>query len=379
MVRENKLHKRNIVLVILVCLLILVGIFKSQILGLLTVIYGVTVDRAINLVAPQKQSFNIAILGIGGGKHDGPNLTDTIILANINIKQNKVHMFSVPRDLWVDDKKDKINSIYALAQEKDKSGLAAVKEAMFSVAGQRVDYVVVLDFAGFIKLVDHLGGINVNVEKGFEDSEYPISGKEEDPCGKPEEELEALATLSSQLEAFPCRYKTITFAKGEVKMNGETALEFVRSRHGTGGEGSDFARSRRQQLVIQAIKDKAFSLGIILNPVKLIGIYNILSENINTDIEIGKIDDFIKLARKLQSGEIKNYVIDQGSPAEDRYGLLVNPPISEKFRYKWVLAPRIGGGDYSEIHDYIDCHIENRECEVTESGILVVITPTISP
>lgn len=375
MVKTTKLHKRNTFLLVGVVLIILIGIFRNQLTGLLTILYGVTIDKAINLVSPQKEYFNIALLGIAGGNHDGPELTDTIILANVNVKQNKVHMFSIPRDLWVDDEKDKINSIYANAQ-KNKNGLNAVKDAMFTITGQRIDYVLILDFEGFTKLVDHLGGINVNVEKSFQDPEYPITGKEEDPCEKPEEELEALATLSSQLEAFPCRYKTISFTEGSTQMDGQTALEFVRSRHGTGGEGSDFARSRRQQLVIQAIKEKAFSLGVILNPVKLIGIYNILKDNIDTNIDIEKIDDFIKLAKKLQNGEIKNYVIDEGNPAEDRFGLLLNPPITERYRYKWVLTPRIGGGDYSEIHDYIDCHIQNRECKVTEDGILVVITPT---
>lgn len=375
MVRQTKLHKRNVLLLSGVIILILVGIFRTQITGLLTILYGVTVDRAINLVSPRKEYFNIAIFGIAGGSHDGPDLTDTIILANVNLKQNKVHMFSIPRDLWVDTEKDKINSIYAKAQENN-DGISALKDAMFTITNQKIDYVVVLDFEGFTKLVDHLGGITVDVAKSFQDPEYPITGKEEDPCGKPEEELEALATLSSQLEAFPCRYKTISFTQGATEMDGQTALEFVRSRHGTGGEGSDFARSRRQQLVIQAIKDKAFSLGIILNPVKLIGMYNILKENINTDIEVEKVDDFIKLAQKLQKGQINNYVIDEGNSTEERFGLLVNPPITEEYRYKWVLAPRIGAGDYSEIHDYIDCHIQDRECNVTENGILVIVTPT---
>ena len=161
--------------------------------------------------------------------------------------------------------------------------------------------------------------------------------------------------------------------------NGESALEFVRSRHGVGSEGSDFARSRRQQLVISALKDKAFSLGVILNPVKLIGVYNILKANINTNIDVEKIDDFIKLARKLQDGEIKNYVIDQGNEADKRFGLLKNPPITEEYRLKWVLIPRTGNGDFSEIHDYIDCHIQNRQCEVAKNGILVILTPTPPP
>ena len=99
MVKETRLQKRNIILLLAVVLLIFIGIFRSQIGALFSILYGVTVDKAINLTNAEKSSFNIALLGIGGAKHDGPELSDTIILANVNIKQNKVHMFSLPRDL----------------------------------------------------------------------------------------------------------------------------------------------------------------------------------------------------------------------------------------------------------------------------------------
>lgn len=375
MVKETKLQKKNVLLLVAVVILIFIGIFRTQINSFFSIFYGVTIDKAIHLTAPKKEAFNIAILGIGGGKHDGPLLTDTMILANININQNKVHMFSIPRDLWIPSSEEKINAVYALAQKEDR-GLDAAQRVLEQVSGQKIDYIVVLDFEGFITLVDYLGGIEVNVERSFIDNEYPISGEEENACGKSEEELEALATASSQLEAFPCRYKTISFEKGATVMDGKTALEYVRSRHGNNGEGSDFARSKRQELVVTALKEKAFSLGVILNPVKLIGVYNILKENINTNIDIEKIDDFIKLANKLQDGEIKSHVIDQGDEIRKRYGLLVNPPISEEYSYKWVLAPRVGNGNFDEIHEYISCNIKNLECQVGEHGI---ITPTPTP
>ena len=383
MVKETKLQTKNILLLIGVVTLILIGVFRNQVSTLFNLLYGVTIDKAIHLTQPQKESFNLLLMGIGGGKHDGPNLTDTIIMTNINIKTKKVSMFSIPRDLWIPDAHDKINAIYAYAQ-KNNTGLQAARDALLKVTGQNADYIIVLDFEGFVKMVDYLGGIDVSIERTFQDYEYPISGEEENTCGKNEDELKALATASSQLQAFPCRYKTISFKKGLTTMDGQTALEYVRSRHGNNGEGSDFARSRRQELVISALKDKAFSLGVILNPVKLIGIYNILKANINTDINPDKVDDFIKLAQKLKEGQIKSYVIDQGNNGEKRYGLLVNPPITEEYAFKWVLSPRVGNGNFTEIQQYVACSILSESCSVGENGIItptptLKVTPTDTP
>ena len=379
MIKENKLQKKKAILLLAIVLLIIVGIFRHQFNSLIELFYGVTIDTAINLTAHEKESFNIAVLGIGGARHDGPDLSDTIIMANVNIKQNKVHMFSIPRDLWLKGDQDKVNSIYA-KEKMEGGGIPAVEDMLYYITGQRIDYVVVLDFEGFTKLVDHLDGIDVDVVRTLDDYHYPIEGMEDDSCGKTDEDIEAfIATNSAEQDIwdyFPCRYKHLHVEAGLVHMNGQEALEFVRSRHGVGGEGSDFARSRRQQLVISALREKAFSLGVILNPVKLIGVYNILRENIDTNIDIEKIDDFIKLANKLQKGEINNYVIDEGN-AINQYGLLKHPPITDEYRLKWVLIPRKGNGDFSEIKQYVSCIIEDKVCEVGKNGI-VTVTPAVS-
>lgn len=375
MVKETKLQKRNVLLLVGVVVLIIAGIFHKQLGSLLGLFYGVTIDKAIDLTSREKESFNIALLGIGGAKHDGPDLSDTMIFANVNLKQNKVHMFSIPRDLWVPSNKDKINAIYA-KEKSDGNGLGGVAGVLEMITGQKIDYVLVLDFEGFTKLVDHLDGISVNVTNTLDDYHYPVEGFENDTCGKSEEDIkEFTATASAESELwdyFPCRYKHLHVEKGLVHMDGQQALEFVRSRHGIGSEGSDFARSRRQQQVIAALREKAFSLGVILNPVKLIGAYNILSSNIDTNINMEKVDDFIKLANKLKNGEIKSYVIEEGDGL-NKYGLLKHPGISEEYRLKWVLIPRTGNGDYSEIREYISCSIQNIDCQVGKSEI---ITPT---
>lgn len=379
MVKETKLHKKNVLLLAGIILLILIGIFRNQINTLFGIFYGVTIDKAINLTKPQKDTFNIALFGIGGGGHDGPNLTDTIILANVNVKQNKVHLFSIPRDLWVPDLSHKINAAYQTGIDRNNS-LGYTKQVIEKVAGQNMDYMLILDFDGFIKLVDELGGIDVDVANTLDDYNYPIDGKEGDLCGHSEEDVKSfVATGPAEMlswDYFNCRYKHLHVASGLNHMDGITALEFVRSRHGVGKEGSDFARSKRQQLVITALRNKAMSLGVLLNPVKLLAIYNILKDNIHTDISTDKIDDFIKLAQKLKNGQIDSNVIDVGD--NERLGLLINPPPSQEYSFAWVLSPRVGNGNFTEIHDYIACVIKNNTCTVGEKGIYTP-TPAVSP
>lgn len=372
----KKRNTKKIAIVIVAFALLFVLLFRNQIRQASTFLFGMTFDRGIHL-AQQKTSFNILLLGIGGAKHDGPNLTDTIIVANINQAKNQVHLASIPRDLWVPSVKGKINKVYSDGQDKGGRGIEYIKAVVGQITGVTVDYVVVLDFQGFIKLVDYLGGIDVAVAHTLDDYNYPIDGKENENCGKSDDDIKAFtATNSAEMDLwayFPCRYKHVHVDKGVNHMNGTTALEFVRSRHGVGSEGSDFARSQRQQLVIHGLKEKIFSLGIILNPIKVIGIANILKENINTDISSDEYDDFIKLARKMEKAQISNIVIDAGDNEKNQFGLLSHPDISERQNFEWVLIPRIGDGQFSEIKNYVKCLNDGIDCVVGEKGIA---TPT---
>lgn len=312
---------------------------------------------------------NILLLGIGGKNHDGPNLTDTIMFASLDTELNQVTLASIPRDLWVPDLENtnkKINTAYAYGENKKKGGgLILAKAIVGKVLNQKVDYAVRIDFDGFVKAVDLIGGIEVNVERVLDDYEYPVEGKEEDPCGHLEEELEGLATVSSQLEAFPCRYRHVHYDKGEQRMDGKTALIFVRSRHADGEEGSDFARSKRQEKIIQAFKDKLFSFQTIINPAKIISLYDILKDSIDTDIQQGEFDDFIRLSQKMKDARLKSIVIDTGDEDTNRQGLLVNPVSFVDYNLQWVLIPRAGNGNFSEIQEYVACELRNDKCSIS--------------
>lgn len=339
------------------------------------VAYQVAFNKDIDLKT-QDQRVNILLLGIGGGSHEGPNLTDTIIFASIDPKNNKVVMITLPRDLWVPDLRAKINYAYASGEagNKDK-GLLLAKTAVGRILGQKIDYGFRIDFNGFIKAVDELGGLDINIERSFDDYAYPLSGKEDELCGA---EKDAVASMSAQIatgsatefDLFPCRYEHLHFDKGVQHMDGATALKYVRSRHALGPEGSDFARSIRQERVINAFKDKVFSIGTLLNPLKLANLYDAFYGSIDTDITKNEYDDFVKLAQKMKGAVTKNYVIDTGDEASGRPDLLVNPPISQdQFGGAWVLIPKAGPGNYSQIQAYVKCLVENLGCPTSPTPI----------
>lgn len=353
-----------------------ISLFLIFVLGLEVLVKGGNIspllfqlifNKNIELKKTSPEKINILLLGIGGGSHEGPNLTDTIILASLNLKDPKATLISLPRDIWSTDIRGKINRAYSDGEEARKgAGLILAKSVVGKITGQNIDYGLVIDFSGFIKAVDLMGGLDIDVERSFDDYEYPVAGREDDPCDNKPEDLEKLATASSQLEAFPCRYEHLNFDKGINHMDGDSALKFVRSRHAKGLEGSDFARSQRQEKVIKAFMERAFSLQIIVNPTKVIGLYDTLKDSIDTDVNQNEFDDFIKLAQKFKNAKIQSVVVDFGDQKNKRGGLLTHPQINERYNYEWVLIPRIGNDNFSEIQEYISCKLTRDDCIVSQ-------------
>jgi len=361
------MRKKIIPIIIGIILLIVIGKAVTGNINFFSFLFQLAFNRDIQLKQNTSSQINILLLGIGGGNHDGPNLTDTIMLANIDQKNDKVTLISIPRDLWFPDINQKINTAYAIGEAKKQGGgLVLAEAAAGKITGQNIDYGVRIDFSGFVKAVDIVGGLDINVDNTFDDYQYPIDGKEADPCGHSQDELQTLAnTPEDQLPTvFPCRYIHLHFNKGLTHMNGETALEFVRSRHASGVEGSDFARSKRQEKIIKAFKDKALSAQTILNPEKIINLYETLKSSIDTDIQQTEFDDFIRLAEKMKNAKIQSAILDYGDSQTQRPGLLINPSASSDYNYAWVLTPRTGNGNFTEIQKYIQCEIKTGNCPV---------------
>jgi len=307
---------------------------------------------------------NVLVLGIGGQGHDGPNLSDTMILASIDKEGKDVALVSIPRDLWTPSVSAKINSVYAYGQGKNQQGLSLAVKTVGELFGLPVHYAIRVDFNGFIKAIDLVGGLDVNVENSFTDSKYPIAGKEDDTCGLVVEtqEINGIAetivkdatgsatVVTEENDPFTCRYKTISFTKGLTHMDGITALKFVRSRHGTNNEGSDFARSARQQSVILAFRQKVLSTQTFLDPKTIIDLVSTFGNSIDTNITSEEVPYFLKLGQKIDSSVIRRIVLDQG---RDDSVLEVGDLASHGGQF--VLIPK--NNSYQDLADYVQGEI----------------------
>lgn len=377
--RLKAIFKKLVPITIVLGLLIALSIFLTTLSGP-SIINFIISGTSLN---SDEDRVNILLLGMAGGTHDGATLTDTILVASYNFKTRKLHIISIPRDLWLPSLRIKANAVYQVGLTQ-RNGLNLAKTVMGNVVGLLIHYGLRVDFNGFVKIVDALGRIDVEVERTFDDYIYPIKGYENELCGYIEEEREfseeeaktlniepgkrkvliapdgKIATDSAKedkgIKYFSCRYEHIHFDKGLTRMDGETALKFVRSRHGTNGEGSDFARSARQEKVLQAIRNKVLSLETLTNPQKIGDLIQILGNSIDTDIAIKDIAEFYKFSKNLE--KTYSIVLDDS---------ILFHPSSADYGGSYVLISQ--DDDFSIIHEYINkVFSEDDKNEATSSA-----------
>lgn len=274
----------------------------------------------------EKGRINFALLGISGGNYQPPDLTDTMMVISYNQNNGKVVIFSLPRDLWVPSIGAKINSAYHFGK------LELTRKVLKEVTDLPIHYLFVVDFEGFKKAIDFLGGIKVSVERTFDDYKYPIVGKEKDECGGDKE--------------YRCRYEQVHFEKGVELMSGERALIFVRSRNAEGEEGTDMARSARQQLLLTALKNEVLSSKILLNPAKIKGLFEILSSSVITDLKKNEYLSFGLSFRELDSSTIKALILGNLPVNEE---LFYNPKFHPSGQ--WVLITKDKG--WEKVYQWI--------------------------
>jgi anionic cell wall polymer biosynthesis LytR-Cps2A-Psr (LCP) family protein len=198
---------------------------------------------------------------------------------------------------------------------------------------------VSVDFGGIVKIVDVLGGIVVDIPKTFDDPFYPITGEENNVCGKTEEEIFTLKNKFAgyQLETqFTCRYEHLHYDKGPVKLSGTETLKIARSRHGD----SDFGRSERQFAIIKGISDKLISMKALENSG---GIIDTLLKIVKTDMNIGVIKTLTVVLGNPGEYKVKSIhlttdnVLNEGKSSDGQY----------------ILNPKAGMFNFTEIKKFI--------------------------
>jgi len=258
---------------------------------------------SVDVAHQNLQRINIMLYGYGGDGHNGAYLTDSLMLVSIMPSANgppEIAEVSLPRDWYAPIQLGgghttvgRVNEAYAdgmlgrgpVNASALTAGAAVANPTFEHLLGIHIDHWIGVDFQAFKETVDAVGGVDVNVANAFTDDQYP----------------------HGECDQGDCSYIAVHFNSGMQHMNGRTALIYARSRHGNNGEGSDFARSRRQQLVIAALKQKVVSVGGIGSLPDLI---NALGDNVRTDLQIGDVESLYGLIKDVDVSKIEHISID---------------------------------------------------------------------
>ena len=213
---------------------------------------------------------NVLLLGSDRRPYGGGFRTDTIVLVTLNSDLGKVNLTSFPRDMWVtipDYGMDRINTAWT------HGGYNMLSKTFKHNFGITPDYFILIDFSSFKKIIDSLGGLDVNVGVALQD--------------------------------YRAGY-WVNIPKGVVHMDADTVLWYARSRKTT----NDMARNRRQQEVLQAIFEKLLSMDAIKRAPEFFTLYK---ESVKTDIGLLDMLAWLPLVAKIaESRDIHHYYIGYG-------------------------------------------------------------------
>lgn len=285
---------------------------------------------------------NILLLGTGGERHAGSDLTDTIMVVSIDPINQKASMLSIPRDLCTKlpcSGNQKLNAVYALAKQnskgksladKQRDGAQAIDNMLESILGVPIHYNVLMSFNGFKQAVDAVGGVTVEVPERLYDP-----------------------TIAWENNGNP-----IIAQKGTQKFNGAKALLYVKSRE----TSSDFARAERQRLVLVALKNKALSGGTFANPARISNLLSSLGNNIYTDFELDDIRRLQKAIEKIPSDSINSL------------DLVTEPNVlvtTANLNGVSIVQPKAGLFEYDAIQAYVRTAFKDAQIARENSSIAV--------
>jgi len=295
--------------------------------------------------AKHDERINILLLGYGGPGHDGPYLTDSVMLVSIRPSTHQAIMISLPRDLWVKIPAlpnnhfmmGKLNSAYAIGMDhvnypnvrsdwKTATGGGDLAAATVSqITGQPIDYWVGIDFKAFRDLVDALGGVRVDVPTTLDDPYFPRG--------------ETTGMMHVHIDA------------GWQQFDGERALEYARSRETT----SDFDRSRRQQLIMLAVRQRVFSLNAVPRLLSLLGA---LQDNVRTNLRPADLRPLADLAGQIKDPDIRRVSLDTSNLLRSGYG-----------GGQYILKPL--DPSYDALHRYVAMALPDRSALARQAPFLV--------
>jgi polyisoprenyl-teichoic acid--peptidoglycan teichoic acid transferase len=230
----------------------------------------------------------VTILMMGIDRRPGEayiSRTDTMMLFSLNPQTNSVSILSIPRDLYVvipGRGRDRINTafVYGSAGNNPAGGASLAIQTVEYNLGVPIHHYLMVDFSAFVRGIDALGGVTVDVPYNINDSLYPDMNYGYDP---------------------------LFIAAGRHHFDGELALKYARTRH----QDDDFNRARRQQQILFAARSKAISLGISGMLQRAPVLYQQLGDGIRTDLSLEQLIRLARTAGDIPSENIRNEVLDR--------------------------------------------------------------------
>lgn len=262
---------------------------------------------------------NILLMGRGGAENEAPDLTDTLLIASIDLESQSASLLSIPRDTWVESNgsSSKVNAVYSLTKmsstsrgkstdDAEKAGIQAAIGIAREVSGVPIHKYLLTDYKAFRDVVNALGGVDVTVPEAIND-----------------------------------RFTGWRFKAGTQTMDGAKALQYARTRHGS--TRGDFDRNENQRRLLVAMREKATSTGIVANPVRLNSLANAVQKNIRTDLSIDEAKTLFEKTKTLPDSAIKS--LDLADPK----GPLVT---TGNVNGQSIVRPQAGLDDYTKIRAY---------------------------
>ncbi|MFF7457726.1 LCP family protein [Kitasatospora sp. NPDC008115] len=246
---------------------------------------SVDIDARLGTARPPAAtdgSFNLLVLGsdsrsggnadLAGGDTGGTARSDTAMVVHISQDHSRADVVSIPRDTLVARpectnpqgkavpaaKRAMFNSAY------EAGGAACAVKTVEQLSGLRMDHYVEVDFDGFARLVDAMGGVTVTTTVAIHDKDSGLD-----------------------------------LPAGEHHLDGQQALAFVRTRHGV-GDGSDLGRIELQKQMVRSLLRQAGGIGLLGNPVKLWSVGDTLTRSITTDSALASVNSLVGLAQQLK-------------------------------------------------------------------------------
>ena len=255
-----------------------------------------------------------------------PQLTDTMMLIFINYDTGQITTLPLPRDIWSDAYKTKINALYHYGLERYPNEPERFPREVISELTQLpIHYTMVVSMDTVSDLIDLMGGLTLDIPTGFTDAAFPRTDVDVTQVSDPS-----------------LLYETVSFEAGEQTLPSSKVLQYIRSRKSSDEvEGTDLARSKRQQLVISSIAAQLLQPETLKNPILMGTLFQFYNHTFSSQLPI---IDAISIAKKIQPVSHDVHIQTATIPVypEDQEGVITHPPQAKYSVWVYeVLSPEL--------------------------------------